>query len=329
MKRILYFGYFIKNTNYRNLKTSFKEVKKNEKLSYHKIFMDMIMSSFKYKSSFHDYFMFEFYKKNNEQRDSYLTTGMSYEFYTALNDKKYIHNFRNKAEFNEIFGEFIKRDFLFLDTCILNDFIEWVNDKEYIMAKPNDGVAGRGIEKICVKDYNTPNDLYNYLIKKKLNLVEECIQQHPKMNMLNPSSVNTIRIITVSSSRDIDIIYAFIRIGVDSYVDNFSAGGIAAPIDIETGIVNGHGISKNYSIYHDRHPETNIEIRGFKIPFWRDTLNLIMKASKVIPQVKTVGWDVAITEKGPELIEGNDNWGKDAFQLLDGIGKKNLLVKYL
>ena len=42
--------------------------------------------------------------------------------------------------------------------------------------------------------------------------------------------------------------------------------------------------------------------KGFQIPYWNQTLEMIKEASKVIPEVKTVGWDVAITKTGPELV---------------------------
>lgn len=113
MKSILYFGYFILNTDYRQLADYFKEVKKNEQASFAKILLDMIISSFKYKASFLDYFLFKFYKKDHEQRDSYITTGRLYEFYTEMNDQEKIDNFSNKAKFNKIFKEFMHRDYLF------------------------------------------------------------------------------------------------------------------------------------------------------------------------------------------------------------------------
>lgn len=328
MKRILYFGYFIKNTNYSKLIKSFKEVKEKEKLSYAKIFKDIIISAFRYKSSFHDYFLFEFYKKDHEERNSYLTTGGLYEFYTTFNDKNNIYNFRNKAIFNKKFGKFIKRDFIFLNDCTRDEFIKWVKNKNCIVAKPNEGVAGRGIEKIYIRDWISVESLYDYLKKKKLDLIEDCIQQHPKMDKLNPSSVNTIRIITVTWQGVTDIVAAVLRIGVGNHVDNFSAGGIAAPIDIATGEIYQSAVSKTGSLTYEIHPITHEKIKGFTIPYWDEVINIVEETSKIIPEVRTVGWDIAITKDGPELVEGNDNWNKDSFQLPYREGRRYILNKY-
>ena len=77
------------------------------------------------------------------------------------------------------------------------------------------------------------------------------------------------------------------------------------------------------------HPETNCEIKGFRIPYWQEVINLVKESSKVVPEVETIGWDIAITPNGPELVEGNDNWNKDSFQLSYGKGRKYLLEKYI
>ena len=329
MKSILYFGYFILNTDYRQLADYFREVKKNEQASFAKILLDMIISSFKYKASFLDYFLFKFYEKDHEQRDSYITTGRLYEFYTEMNDQEKIDNFSNKAKFNKIFKEFMHRDYLFLDdNCTMDLFCNWVSDKKCIIAKPNTGVAGRGIEKIYVNNYrNNLDRLYSYLKEKKLDLIEECIEQHEDMNRLNSLSVNSIRVITVRWQGRTDIIGAVLRMSIDRHVDNFAAGGIAAPVDIKKGVVSGPAISKKLVVYEE-HPKTKCIIKGFKIPYWDEAVEMVIKASEVVPEVRTVGWDVAITETGPELIEGNNNWNKDTFQMAYREGKQYLLDKY-
>ena len=154
MKRLLYFGYFVKKTDYGQLKNSFKKTKENFALPYGNIFVDMIISSFKYGSSFHDYFMFEFHNKTHEEKNNYLTTARSYEFYTTMNEKREIAKFRNKAKFNMLFEEFIKRDYLFLDDADEESFTNWIADKTHIIAKSNEGTTGKGIERLDVSVYS-------------------------------------------------------------------------------------------------------------------------------------------------------------------------------
>lgn len=201
-------------------------------------------------------------------------------------------------------------------------------DKENIIVKPSDGVAGKGIQKISVKKYEDIRVLYSYLNKKGLDLAEENITQHAKMNQLNPSSVNTIRVITVRSNNKTDIIAAVLRIGINNHVDNFSAGGVAAPIDTKQGIIKDDAVTKYTSIKYAFHPITRHPIKGFQIPYWEEVVNMVEQASTIVPEVGTVGWDIAVTRDGPELIEGNDNWNKDSFQLPYKEGRKHLLSKY-
>ena len=47
------------------------------------------------------------------------------------------------------------------------------------------------------------------------------------------------------------------------------------------------------------------DIYGFKVPFYEEACQMVKEASKVVPSVRYVGWDVAITNKGPVIIEGN------------------------
>ena len=48
---------------------------------------------------------------------------------------------------------------------------------------------------------------------------------------------------------------------------------------------------------------------GFQIPNWNKAIETVIKAAEKIPQCRFIGWDVAFTDKGVELIEGNHNPG--------------------
>ena len=75
-------------------------------------------------------------------------------------------------------------------------------------------------------------------------------------------------------------------------------------VDIDTGCI--YAASDERCNYYTKHPDTNLDIVGFKIPMWNEALDFVKKLANVIPNVKYVGWDIALTEKGWVLIEGNE-----------------------
>ena len=72
------------------------------------------------------------------------------------------------------------------------------------------------------------------------------------------------------------------------------------------------------SLCVERHPVTGVCFENFSLPFWDEVEKLVLKAHAFIPSVISIGWDVAITEKGPVLLEGNDNWEISGPQDMDG-----------
>ncbi len=62
---------------------------------------------------------------------------------------------------------------------------------------------------------------------------------------------------------------------------------------------------------------------------WKESIELVKQAALHRPENRSIGWDVVITEKGPELLEGNHNWCKILWQLPINKGLKNILEQYL
>jgi hypothetical protein len=163
------------------------------------------------------------------------------------------------------------------------------------------------------------------------NLAEEYIVQHPDLMRLSPSGLNTIRIYTQLNALDeLEILGCRIRISINSVVDNMAAGNIAAPIDEKTGIVSGPGVYSDITKpEEDVHPITKTKITGFQVPLWKETLEMVKEAALSFKECRSIGWDIAITEKGPELIEGNHDWCKLVWQLPVKKGLKPVLEKHL
>ena len=98
------------------------------------------------------------------------------------------------------------------------------------------------------------------------------------------------------------------------------------PVNLETGemMYPAHsGDTVKGIIYHE-HPNSHIPLVGYKIPFAKEAVEMCLKAATIVPQIRYIGWDVAITPNGPAIIEGNTYNAHDFWQLpphtLDKIG---------
>ena len=223
------------------------------------------------------------------------------------NDPNYIHILKNKNEFNAFFKEFIERDWLYTKNMDKKTFFDFCNSKEELFIKPLDEQEGHGINKLKIGDVDLAT-IYEDL-KSKNAIVESIIRQNHQM-ILGNKSVNSARILTVvDKSNKAHVLRAGLRVGVgDSIVDNYTAGGVLYEIDIKTGIIDHKGIQgENYDIIY--HPGTDICMLGFQLPNWNKAIEAVTKAAEKIPQCRFVGWDVAFTQEGVELIEGNHNPG--------------------
>ncbi len=313
-----------------------------------------------------DYDVIGFYKLSGKQRKTMITRGRNDKIVKKLNNRKYWHLFNNKNEFNLFFARFIYRDWVIINPDNIKrnlfkneEYIKYshfISKHNVFFAKPNDGQCGKGIQKVdinnCEKYYkdnginydnyskvvksyaieNEVNDLdkkclFKSFMDNKILLLEEPIIQHDKMNKLNPSCVNTIRIVTIMNKKgEVSILAAYIRIGNGiNVVDNFNSGGMTAKVSIENGKILEDAINKE-GITFKAHPTTCTKICGFKIPFFDEAKKMVIEAAKLSENVRYVGWDVAITNNGPTLVEGNQYPGHDIYQVAEKLDKNSVGV---
>lgn len=268
------------------------------------LLMDMVRCAARYNAGYVDYKIAEFYRLTPEQRATQITRGISNGIVARMNDKAYWHFFDNKAEFNALFAEQVRRDWIDLTRADAGQFCAFLRGKGPVICKPIDGSSGQGIQKVEPEAFGDAAKLRARLLGEGIGIVEECVAQHPALAALCPTSVNTLRIATLLGDKKEGIVYAYLRIGNGRVVDNVDRGGMAAPVDLETGALSGVGADKQGNAY-ERHPMTGVRIPGAVIPFWKEAAEMCMAAAKVVPQVRFVAWDVAITAEGPVFIEGN------------------------
>jgi hypothetical protein len=163
-------------------------------------------------------------------------------------------------------------------------------------------------------------------------LIQPALSNAAALRDLSAGALCTVRMMSIRNEAGAqEVTNASLRMAVDpaASVDNFHAGGIAAPIDIATGRMGQAcdlGRAASVPVWHSRHPLTGGQIEGRIVPMWSECIALALKAHAAFPERIVVGWDIAVLEDGPCLIEANEGPGLDIFQrpLRQPIGNERL-----
>ena len=275
---------------------------------------------------------------DEETRQSYLvpiyTDRMCMEHQLANADETLLDD---KAAFNRLFSAYVGRKWFEMDeSTSFEEFRDKLQDfdTEEFVVKLLDSYRGIGISK-----YSKSDDLRAIFeeVHTEKRIAEECIVQHDEMQRLCPESVNGIRLVCLYWNDEFHLLYGICRMGAGkgNIADNFSQGGLAVSVDTESGKFNTNAVDKEGDVYEE-HPMSGVHFLGFQVPFWNEVVSLAEDCSK--HALKTaglgyVGWDIAITENGPIVIEGNNRPGINMIQLCMlktyGKGVGYLLKDYL
>ena len=287
--------------------TFLKEAKLHFKKDKPKVgsYSDYKKANWKHLVTYSEYmFSYEFWRLNEEQRNEFISTAEMQAIYRKLGNRKVRQIFHDKVAFLQEFHSLIHRKWALVRKMSFEQFKTMVEQQDCI-AKPVDGTRGKGISKICANEVTNWEELYAKCVENNI-LLEECIQACDEIAAFHPSSLNTIRVVTFSGQGKCVVFGALFRMGAHgSVIDNTHAGGVYAPINVETGTIDVEAIdSKNHR--YANHPDTGKPIKGFKIPYWEHMIEVCKAATQTIPNIHFAGWDLCVTKDGQiEIIEGN------------------------
>jgi hypothetical protein len=326
-KRIMYLGYYLKGLDRERFMKFFNFTVKEKGASKVVLLTDILASSLKYNISILEYFQFNFYGLPEAERKKYAGTGFMYEYQLRMNPKNSRELLENKLHFLNHYSKFVNHGFSSLENLEKKAEIGeslLANPAGKIVLKGSSGQCGTGVEVRDSTDF-TVTSLIKRLKETGNDLVEEYVVQHDELMRLSPSGLNTLRIITfLTDDNKVEYLGARLRITVDSPVDNMAAGNLAAPVNLRSGLVDGPAVYSDITKADEKiHPITKTAIVNFRIPFFKEALEMVEQAALLSEGNRSIGWDVAITNKGPELIEGNHNWCKLLWQLPVKKGLKN------
>lgn len=203
---------------------------------------------------------------------------------------------------------------------------DWDSLPDSFVLKPSRGLGGEGIiivfnrlkngnwlttnkQELTAQDLeahvlNVLDGNYSLSNVPDVALFEERLSIDPLYKRFSKHGIPDIRVIVY---RNVPVM-AMLRLATKKSRGkaNLMQGGLGVGIDIATGLTN-HVVQKSwlYERELERHPDTNAELRGVKVPYWDDILLLAVRSANAIG-LQYAGVDISVDKKrGPVVLELN------------------------
>lgn len=175
---------------------------------------------------------------------------------------------------------------------------------EFLIKPSIDSGEGRLIQFFS-PDKTTRKDIEDTFKNMGANfLLQASIKQHPLLAKLNPSSVNTIRVVTFFFEGEVHVLSCILRVGApNSKVDNVGAGGYACPVLVD-GRLSDKAVNRKAE-WVNRTLE-GVQFSEIQIPEFENVIRMVKAAHKKMAHFKLIGWDMSVDiNNDPIFIEYN------------------------
>jgi hypothetical protein len=313
---------FVFEQNYSNVGYQYKEKEL--------IVRDMKRSLWLYGIYYEEYIAYDFYNKTKDYKKSFISQADRFKYYNKLNKRKNLNIFNDKYLTYKTFKQYYHREIIKIEKPEdYQKFYEFVKKNPKFVVKPYNSSCGEGVTIYNTVGYDESNvkSLFDKIILSGISVCEQFIIQRNEIASFNKTSVNTLRVTTVLTGKDLNnyqvhIFSAVLRLGKSgSIVDNFSAGGIVVQINPLNGKLNKYGRDESGNTYKE-HPESKVLFEDFVIPEWDKAQELVKQLALKVPSNRYTGWDLALTDSGWVMVEGNASGQFFVLQLSDRVGKK-------
>ena len=316
------------------LKDAWRAAKKQARLgdrSFLDLYTDIIGCKFKYKTALSDYLLFNFMEyRDPKMRREYIFSDDWVQLVHNLNPPNNTPGFlSDKVLAYKRFQKYFYRDVLIVADSTDEEIGKFCEKHEVFYAKKAWSFAGRDVEKIKVD----PNNIEDAIVRaKQYDMLEEEIVQHPVMDTVSPNAVASFRFTILKYEGRILILPLSVRIALFDDVDIIKMGQSSSCVAIDEegyfispAVVNDSVFDPDFETRYDYHPITGVAISdgSFKVPFYKEMVDMMIEITEGEDEYGHLGWDIAISDKGPCVIEGNP-WGHyDFYQYYDHVKRTN------
>ncbi len=281
-------------------------------------------------TGYHEYY----YSMTGIFSEKYIPDTLYFDFIDpCLNNHRMVAACVDKNGYRKLFPEVKQPDLILSningyyyheDTAITEQkAIEICSELPDAIIKPSlDSCQGKNVARFESKGGLTNLDglTVQQLLKKydRNFLVQKTIHQHPVMESLNPSSVNTVRVLTLRRENEIICLSAIVRIGREgSVVDNGHAGGYCCGVD-ESGQLKENGFICATGECRQKTDQGTV-LKNVTVPYFNHIVETAKNLHFKLPYLNLVGWDFCVDDKNEiVLIEFNTNSALDIMQLCNG-----------
>jgi hypothetical protein len=164
-------------------------------------------------------------------------------------------------------------------------------------------------------------------------IITEFVAQHPYAARLNEGTTNTLRLMTCwdPETNTPFVAWAFQRMGrAGMYgADNSALGGLCSWIDAETGIAGHIPLVQDRQVrFVERHPDTGVQIHGFKIPHFEEITATLLKMCHALNFLCYIGWDIVVTKDSFKIVEVNSDPDVYGYQLYKPLLRDERLLRF-
>lgn len=230
------------------------------------------------------------------------------DFAAAIDDKSYYHErfvgvHQPAVVVRSISGTMFDSE---MTRLTLQDALGLTWGHEELVIKPSIGQMGGNLVRFFEPGKVSSDEAFEEMLTRYRGnfVIQEPVKQHPAMQAFNPSSVNTIRIMTLLTDGEATHVSSVLRVGGrGARVDNAASGGFYCGIT-ESGRTKERAYDRAY-----RQPKLGSQqarMGNVDLPSFGDALDLVARLHKRFAHFRLISWDIAIDIDGrPSLIEFN------------------------
>ncbi len=270
----------------------------------------------------HEYFL----KVNGEFSPRYIPTYIYYaEIYPKLNDPRIAVVYSDKNMIDRLLGDRVKLPNTYIKNYNGNYYIDGkvvtkreaieqcLNIEDAVIKHSLDTCQGKSILRFksvdgIVTGKGCPNTIEKLLDSYATDfIVQSAIRQSATMAKLNPTSLNTVRIMTYWGKDGIVPVFAVVRMGRSgAVIDNASSGGMYCGVNMD-GTLKKNAYTLFPFTSHTQ-SDSGVVFEDFKIPNFEALKNKAKELHTMLPYAKIIGWDLCINDQDEiELVEINAN----------------------